>query len=261
MSFIRLFSYNELGMYISINDQQIFYQKLGKGKDLVMVHGWGQDVSTFWQIAEKLKDDYTLWLVDLPGFGRSELPKKDFNNQEYAEILRSFVEEMKLRKPHYLGHSVGGRIGIKLLSQYGDLFDKVILEDAAGIKPKQDGLKPFLYLGAKAFNILLPEFLVLKPLLRYHFYKGLESDYVNAGEMKGTLTNLLKEDLTPILSKIPNETLIIWGENDRAVPLSDGKKMNRLIPNARIEVIDNVGHFPHLENEKKFLQFVRDFLE
>ncbi len=248
-------------MFSTINNQQVFYQKLGKGKDILMVHGWGQDVSTFWQIAEKLKEEYTLWLIDLPGFGRSEVPKKDFDNQQYAEILKGFVEDQKLHKPHYLGHSVGGRVGIKLLSQYGHLFDKVILEDSAGIKPKQDGIKPFLYLGAKAFNILLPEFLVLKPLLRYHFYKGLESDYINAGEMKGTLKNLLAEDLTDHLVKIPNETLLIWGEKDQAVPLSDGKKMNRLIPNARIEVLDNVGHFPHLENERMFLQFVRDFLE
>lgn len=247
-------------MFITINNQQVFYQKLGKGKDLIMVHGWGQDVSTFWSVAEKLKDDFTLWLVDLPGFGRSELPKKDFSNIDFAEILAGFIEELKINKPHYLGHSVGGRVGIKLLAHYGGLFDKVILEDAAGIKPKQDGMKPFLYFGAKAFNILLPEFLALKPLIRYHFYKGLESDYINAGEMKGTLTNLLDEDLTVELPKIENKTLIIWGENDLAVPLADGKKMNRLIPNARIEVFDNVGHFPHLENEQLFVQFVRDFL-
>jgi len=247
-------------MYISINDQQIFYQKIGKGKDLIMVHGWGQDVSTFWSVAEKLKDDYTLWLIDLPGFGRSELPKKDFSNTDYAEILAGFVEELKIKKPHYLGHSVGGRVGIKLLAKYGELFDKVVLEDAAGIKPKQDRMKPFLYIGAKAFHILLPEFLAIKPLIRYHFYKGLESDYITAGEMKGTLTNLLDEDLTGDLPKIANKTLLIWGENDMAVPLSDGKKMNRLIPDARIEVFDNVGHFPHLENEQLFVQYVKDFL-
>ena len=246
-------------MYITINNQHIYYQKLGKGKDILMVHGWGQDVSTFWGVAEKLKEDFTLWLVDLPGFGRSELPKKDFTNQDYAEVLKGFVQELKMKKPHYLGHSVGGRVGIKLLSQNGKLFDKVILEDAAGIKPKQDMFKPFLYVGAKAFNILLPEFLVIKPLIRHYFYKGLESDYITAGMMKGTLTNLLDEDLTPFLSQIPNETLLIWGENDRAVPLSDGKRMNRLIPNARIEVFDDVGHFSHLEKEGLFVQYVRDF--
>ena len=56
-------------MFSTVCGQQIYYQKLGKGKDLVLVHGWGQDVSSFWALSEKLKDSFTLWLVDLPGFG------------------------------------------------------------------------------------------------------------------------------------------------------------------------------------------------
>ena len=247
-------------MYITINNQQIYYQKLGEGRDLVIVHGWGQDVSSFWSVAEKLKDDFTLWLIDLPGFGRSELPKKDFTNQNYADVVKAFVTELKLKKPHYLGHSLGGRISFKLHAQNPQMFDKVILEDAAGIKPKQDALKPFLYLAAKVFKYLIPNLFGLKTKLRYKFYRNLESDYINAGNMKGTLTHLLDEDLSSELSKIQNETLVIWGENDRAAPLSDGKKMYRLIPNARIEIFDNVGHFPHLENEKLFVRVVRDFL-
>jgi pimeloyl-ACP methyl ester carboxylesterase len=247
-------------MYTTINNQQIYYQKIGKGKDLVIVHGWGQDVSSFWSVAEKLKDDFTLWLIDLPGFGRSELPKKDFTNQDYADVIKGFVEHLKLKKPFLLGHSVGGRVSIKLLAQHPDLFEKAIFEDAAGIKPKQDGIKPFLYLGAKTFNLLVPNIGNVKEKMRYRFYKGLEADYINAGEMKGTLTNLLDEDLTAELPKIQTEMLLIWGENDLAVPLSDGKKMYRLIPNARIEVFDNVGHFPHLENEKLFVHIVTDYL-
>ncbi len=247
-------------MYTTINSQNLYYQKLGHGKDLLILHGWGQDVSSFWSVAEKLKDEYTCWLLDLPGFGRSDLPKKDFTNQDYADIVKNFVREMKLKKAHLLGHSNGGRISLKLLAQNPDLFDKVIFEDISGIKPNQDSLKPFLYIAAKLFNILLPEVWAIKKILRYKFYKGLESDYINAGSMKGTLTNLLDEDLTPELPKIKNKVLLIWGENDKAVPLTDGKKMYKLIPDARIEVFDNTGHFPHLENEKLFVQYIKDFL-
>ena len=153
-------------MYVTINNQQVYYQKLGKGKDLLLVHGWGNDVSSFWSVAEKLKDDFTCWLIDLPGFGRSEVPKKDFGNQEYADIIAGFVSQLQLKQPNYLGHSVGGRVGIKLLSQGGQLFDKVIFEDASGIKPKQDGIKPFLYWGAKLFNVLVPEYFIAKQILQ-----------------------------------------------------------------------------------------------
>ncbi len=247
-------------MYTKINDQQIYFQKLGLGKDLIILHGWGQDVSSFWSVSEKLKGDFTCWLIDLPGFGRSETPQKDFTNADYAKVIKGFIEDQKIQKPHILGHSVGGRITIKLTSLYPEIVEKIILEDAAGIKPKQDAIKPFLYIGAKVFNLIIPNFFKIKQKLRTKFYASLEADYINAGDMKGTLTNLLDEDLTPDLPKIKNDTLLIWGEKDRAVPLLDGKKMYRLIPNSRIEVFDNIGHFPHLENQELFVQFVKDYL-
>ena len=73
-------------MYTTVNNQQIYYQKIGQGKDLVMLHGWANDVSSFWQVTQELKDDFTVWLIDLPGFGRSENPKKPFTVTDYAKI-------------------------------------------------------------------------------------------------------------------------------------------------------------------------------
>ena len=61
-------------MYSRIKGLNIYFQKIGKGENLIMLHGWGQDVSTFWGIVVFLKDKYTVYLIDLPGFGRSDLP-------------------------------------------------------------------------------------------------------------------------------------------------------------------------------------------
>ena len=84
-------------MYAKLNNQSIYFQKLGEGKDLIMLHGWKQDVSTFHNVSEILKQHFTLWLIDLPGFGRSENPKKDFKVQDYAEIIKEFIKEQKLQ--------------------------------------------------------------------------------------------------------------------------------------------------------------------
>ena len=65
-------------MYIPLNNHNIYYQRLGQGPDLIMLHGWGNDVSSFWGVTDFLKDDFTLWLIDLPGFGRSDIPKNPF---------------------------------------------------------------------------------------------------------------------------------------------------------------------------------------
>lgn len=249
-------------MYIKVGNQEIYYQKLGSGKDLIMLHGWKQDVSTFHNVAQELKKDFTLWLIDLPGFGRSENPKNPFTVKDYADTVYEFIKENKLKKPYLLGHSLGGRTAIKLAATHLDLLGKLVLEDAAGIRPKQDPIKYLIYPVAKIVKSIIPNFFNLREKLRRIVYKKLESDYLNAGSLKSTLTNILKEDQTNELSRIKNKTLIVWGENDNLneTTTANARKMYTEIKNSKLEFIENAGHFPHLENPQKFLYFVTDFL-
>jgi pimeloyl-ACP methyl ester carboxylesterase len=248
-------------MYIVANDQQIYYQKIGKGKDLVMLHGWANDVSSFWNVAQELKDDFTVWLIDLPGFGRSEMPKTPFSVSDYAETIFQLLKELKIDKPVILGHSHGGRTTIKLVAQHPEVAEKIILLDSAGIKPKRDGFKFIAYIAAKVFNILFPEIWGLKKLLRHYFYKNIESDYIQAGELKETLRLILEEDLTADIKKIQTETLVLWGENDPTLEasLANGRNMYKLIPKSRFEIIEGAGHHPHIDNPKMFVYWVKDF--
>lgn len=251
-------------MYLKIRNQNIYFQKIGKGKDLVMLHGWGVDVSTFWGVVDLLKNDFTLWLIDLPGFGRSGQPKKNFTVSDYAEIIGEFIKKNKIKKPVLLGHSLGGRVAIKLASHLSsgnvNFIDKLILESSAGIKPKRDNLKPFFYLIAKLSHVI-PNWISLKEKIRVWFYKSLESDYINAGVLKETLKNILDEDLTKDVTKIQTDILLIWGEKDptKEASLKNGKKMYHLIKNSRIEILEDVGHFPHIENPERFVYWVKDF--
>ena len=249
-------------MYIPINNLQVYYQKLGKGPDLILLHGWKNDVSTWWGVADRLKEHFTLWLIDLPGFGRSDTPKEGYSNLDYAKSINEFIAKLKIRKPTVLGHSVGGRVGIKLSANFPEKVGKLILEDAAGVKPKQDALKPLIYAGAKMVKLLLPNWWGVKERMRRQFYGAIGSDYLSAGEMRSTLTKLLNEDLTPELARIEAETLIIWGESDAvsASSVEMGQLMYRQIKEARIEVIDGVGHFPHLESPERFVYWVENFL-
>jgi pimeloyl-ACP methyl ester carboxylesterase len=154
-------------MYITINNHSVYYQKVGKGKDLVMIHGWKQDASTWWGVVDLLKDDFTLWLLDLPGFGRSDLPKKPFYMKDFADTVFEFIKLQKIHKPILLGHSLGGRTGIKLAASYPETISKLILEDAAGIKPQRDLLKTLIYPIAKLGKILIPDLMNLKERVRF----------------------------------------------------------------------------------------------
>lgn len=248
-------------MYLKIKDLSVYFQKTGKGKALIMLHGWGQDVSTFWNVVDLLKDKYTVYLIDFPGFGRSDTPRHPYSISDYAEVVKEFILREKLKKPVILGHSLGGRVAIRFASRNSDLIDKLILESSAGVKPKRDIFKFLLYVPAKAFNYFFPNIFNLKSKLRYKFYKKLEADYINAGNLRDTLKKILDEDLTEDLKKINSETLLIWGEKDptKEASLSNGKRMYQLINNSRIEVLEDVGHFPHLEKPERFAYYVKDF--
>lgn len=247
-------------MYTKVNNLNIYFQKVGKGRDLIMLHGWGLNSSTFWPSVDFLKENLTLWILDLPGFGKSDAPQKAFDTSDYAEILAEFIRINKIKKPSILGHSFGGKISIRIASKYEDLIDKLILVGASGIKRIPSFRKVFIYPLAKIVHHLVPDIFNLKTIIRKKFYRKIESDYENAGLMKDTLLKTIGEDLTEQLKKIKNETLIIWGDEDKAVPLRYGKKMYQLIENSKLIVIEGKGHFLHVHDPERFTYYVKDFV-
>lgn len=247
-------------MYSQIESQNVYYQRVGKNRNLILIHGWGTDVSTFWPIVDLLKNNFTLWLIDLPGFGRSDLPKKTFTISDYAKIIAEFIKKNSINKPIVLGHSYGGKIAIKLTSLYPNLIDKLILEGSSGIKPKKTLFQILLFPVVKIANLFLPNVFNTKSKIRNKLYKKLESDYADAGKMKAIFLNTLKEDITPDLSKIKTETLLIWGEKDRAVPLKYGKKIYQLIKNSKLVVLEDTDHFPHIKWPERVAYYVKDFV-
>lgn len=246
-------------MYTIIDKLQIYYQKTGKGKDLIMLHGWGQDVSTFWSSVEFLQNNFTLWLIDLPGFGRSEVPKKAFDSNDYAKIIKDFIKINSIKKPSVLGHSFGGKVALNLSANYANLIDKLIIVGASGIEPDFSLKSNLIYPLAKIIHYLIPDVFNIKSIIRTKFYKRLESDYIDAGVMKESLLKTLKEDLTSQLSKIENQTLIIWGDEDKAVPLKYGIRMYQKIKNSKIVIVEGKGHFLHVHDPERFANYVKDF--
>ncbi len=247
-------------MYTKIDSLNIYFQKVGKGKNLIMLHGWGADVSTFWPIVDLLKEKYTLWLIDLPGFGRSDLPKKVFTISNYAEVIVEFIQKNHIKKPSLFGHSYGGKISIKLAALYPTLLDKLILEGSSGIKLEKSLFQIFISPFAKLAHFLLPDVFHFRSKMRQKLYKKLESDYADAGEMKQIFLNTHAEDLSADLPKIKTETLLIWGERDRAVPLKYGKRIYQLIQNSKLVVLEGTGHFPHIKAPERIAYYVADFV-
>lgn len=238
----------------------INYDIIGKGDPIILLHGWGCNYHTFDNLTNILKHKYTLFLIDLPGFGLSDEPRYIYNLDNYVHFLKTFIESLQIESPIILGHSFGGRIALKYASNNKDI-KKLILVDSAGIKEKLSIIKKLKII---IFKILKKYYRLTKNIKKYNELtkKYGSNDYINStNTMKGILSKIIKEDLTKKLKKIDVETLIIWGKLDKTTPYKHALKMNKLIKNSGLVTIDNAGHFPYLERKNYFNIIIKKYLE
>lgn len=254
-------------MNININGININYRDEGNGNPIVLLHGWGSNITLFNGIFELLSNNYRVVALDMPGFGESDEPHNIWGVDDYVDFVWTFIKKLKIDNFSVLGHSFGGRVIIKMANrkEIADSIDKIILVDSAGIKPKRTisyHIKVRSYKITKGILSFYPiKKLFPNALEKYKKGKG-SADYNRASEiMKGCLVKTVNEDLTPLLKKINKETLIIWGEDDDATPLSDGKLMEKLIPDSGLATIKNAGHYSFLDQKYIFERILASYMQ
>lgn len=237
----------------------------GEGQPLLILHGW-KGSSESWDKVQRLLSlaKYRVIAPDLPGFGKTKTPKKTWGVGDYNDFVFTLTKKLNLDSFFLLGHSFGGRVAVKFTVSYPEKVRKLILCDAAGIKPKMGFKTRSIYLMARVGNaIFTPKILSrFKDGARNFFYLFLRHhDYVKAdGTMKETIKKVLQEDLFPELAKIKAETLIIWGRKDKLVPVKYAYDFYQEIDNAKIVILKGVGHSPHLEVPDKLAAQIITFL-
>ena len=231
-------------MEITIDGLRINYVDEGQGAEVLLLHGWAAPAQTYRLITDHLSQHCRVVAPDLPGFGDSEEPSIPWSVDNYVDFIIKFIHSVNLSSPILIGHSYGARIIIKLLNRKNLDFTvpKVVLMNAAGIKPRRG---PKYYIKVYSYKALKH---IIPPLANKLRSKVGSSDYRNASPvMRRTLSNSVNEDLTRLLPGISQPTLLIWGENDTATPLRDGRKMESLIPDAGLVVLKGCGHFAFAE--------------
>lgn len=225
-------------------------------KNLVFLHGWGLSSKIFEPIIYRMKNDFEVYSLDLPGFGNSPINKSTYL-KDYADFVYKFIGDNNIEKPMIIGHSFGGAVAVKLALLYSDSVSKLVLVCASAIrqprrkmifiKKMADFLKPLFSLKSRSF--------ILKLL------KLDKTDYaqIENPELKQTFKNVISEDLSPYFSMIKMPTLVIWGEKDAVTPLSEGKLIAETIPDAKLAVVKNAGHFLFLEKPDEFIKLIKKF--
>ena len=236
----------------------------GEGKPLLILHGWGTGSSNSWKKIQKImaKQEYKIIVPDFPGFGRSENPPYPWNVTNYVEWLIDFIDYLKLDKFSLLGHSFGARIAVKYAANHPEKLDKLILVGPAGIKVKPCFKVWLINTIAETKNSskqLKPFKKVARKIL-YFFLRN--RDYVKAkGVMREVMKRIIGEDLTPYFSKVATKTLIVWGAEDKMVPVEYSRIFKKNIRNSKLEILPKLGHSPQFDNPKKFLKTIIPFLK
>ena len=233
-------------MIIHIKNIDINYEVSGVGPPLIFLHGWGSDVHIFDNIASQINEDNTVYQIDLPGFGKSEL-KDAFTIGEYAEIIHLFCLKLGITKPIILGHSFGGRVAVQYAASYD--IDKLILVGTPGVKERFNLIK---WLKIKLYK--------LSKKFKLNLNYGSNDYKKSNGLLRRVLVKAVTTDLTFNISNIKCDTLIIHGKNDKTVPLYVAKKIKSLIPTSGIVIVKNAGHFPFVDRYRLFLIVLKSFL-
>ena len=239
-------------MQVKIKDWNINYEILGTGNPVILLHGWLATLETMRPIANNLSKDFKVYLVDIVGFGKSDMPEYPLKSDDFGDFLEEFIIKLKIRNPILIGHSNGGRMIINAVGRGKVSAKKIVLMDSAGLKPKR---KLSYYVKVVFFKIgkfllnLLPNTKTIKSFKEKLRNKVGSSDYeASKPVMKETMKRILKEDVSDLLPKISVPTLLIWGTADTATPISDAKKMERLIPDCGLVEYVGGSHFAYLEN-------------
>lgn len=228
---------------------------------IVIMHGWGCTLDTLKSVEDLFRGKMRTINVDLPGHGKSSEPPEVWGIEQYTAAIEGLVRELGLKRPSLAGHSFGGRISILFSSR--NEVDKVLLIDSAGVKPKRSFNYYRKVYTFKVMKHIVTLFLGKKrgseAIERMRGKKG-SADYRNSSpRMRAIMSRCVNEDLCRVMPSIKAPTLLIWGENDTATPLSDAETMKRLIPDAGLVAFPGCGHYSFLDNPFGFRAAVESF--
>jgi pimeloyl-ACP methyl ester carboxylesterase len=244
----------------------IKYYDVGSGPPLLLIHGIGGDADEWVFCLEPFSASHRVIALDLLGFGRSDKPLIDYHIAGFVEVVDQFLQALKLERAAILGESLGGWIASAFALEFPHIVEKLVLIDAAGVWDNLRGLPIDVRVSTRAHPREIFQFLFHDKRLAVDWLIDLSYQlHLERGDGY-TIDSILRsqesgrERLDEVIGKLDVPTLIVWGEQDRMLPLEIGQNLHRLIPNSQLEVIPECGHLPMLEKPAELAARVVKFL-
>ncbi|MQF70046.1 alpha/beta hydrolase [SAR202 cluster bacterium AD-804-J14_MRT_500m] len=251
---------------IAISRTGLSLMKGGNGKPLLILHGGGGHPG-WMPYHEALAKQFTVYAPSHPGFDTSDRPDWLTTVMDIAYFYLSYLDQEDITDVNLLGFSLGGWIAAEMVAMCPHIFEKLVLVDAAGIKPEVGEIAETMMISADEVQKLM--FYDTDRIIGYQEKVNLaltsEEQIVqwNNREMFSRLgwrPYLHNPKLPSYLGRVKLPTLIIWGRQDAIIPLNSADLYHKMLVNSTLHVIDDCGHLPHIERPDQFLTTVLRFL-
>jgi len=264
------------------------YRIAGSGPAILLIHGIGDNSTTWKTVQAKLAERFTVIAPDLLGHGRSDKPRADYSIAAYANGMRDLLSVLDIERVTIIGHSLGGGVAMQFAYQFPQLVDRLILVGTGGVTKDVNVVLRLasLPVGNQALALLrLPLALpavqlagrVMGPLLGS---TGLGRDLPNVlrilddlpeptasaafsrtlravVDWRGQIVTML--DRCYLTEAIPVQ--IVWGAKDVVVPVRHARMAHAAMPGSRLEIFEGAGHFPFHDDPDRFLEVVERFID
>lgn len=256
--------------YVGVRGNKVRYLEEGKAKEsLVLLHGLGGMADRWLPVIPFLSEKFRVVAPDLVGYGYSDKPQVDYTPELFTKFVLDFVDELSLRKISIMGTSLGGQIAAECAAIGNQSVNKIVMVTPAGIMKESTpvlnaytmaALYPTHETVKAAYEMMMGE----KKEVREQTIDNFISNMSRPNAKMVFLSTLLGLKNSPVITeklrliKIP--VLIVWGSNDKMIPVKYAKEFASAIKNCNLVVMNGCGHTPYEERPDEFSKLVLDFL-
>jgi 4,5:9,10-diseco-3-hydroxy-5,9,17-trioxoandrosta-1(10),2-diene-4-oate hydrolase len=259
-----------------------FWQVGAEGSTVVLVHGLAGSMEVWALNIEDLSKHHRVFALDLVGFGRTDKPSVSYSGANLARFLNDFMATQGIESASVIGHSLGGGVGLEFALQYPEKLEKLVLVASSGLgrecavslrlctlplageilsRPSRKGTARFIRRCVRDPSLVTDE--IVDEAWKLSALPGAQKTFLATLRDNANLRGVKAETVRTIvegLDTITAPTLIVWGRDDRLLPVAHAFVAERGIPNSRLTVIQACGHSPQLERPSEFNALVTEFL-
>ena len=257
----------KIDKFVTVYGAKIHYVEAGSGAPVILIHGLADTVTIWDPVIPALAARFRVIALDQIGFGRSDKPLLNYRVSTPVDFLDGFLTELKIERASLVGNSLGGWVAAAYALAHPERVERLVLSDAAGYAALA---KTMDSRALRALRVASRDDIRYLGPLAFHdkrFYQDVDAAFkerVTAGDsytVAQVLDSMIRGDdaLDNKLQTLKQPTLVLWGREDKLIPLSFGEQFHREIVNSRLRIIDNCGHMPQLECPNEFSAAVLKF--